>query len=102
MSSTADVANLEKQGLTEALFDIQVVVVVVGVSEILADGKNIIDLSAAIAGGAQASRCRKDGIASDDGAAASHRRHSVHRTRAGWITFQAVGGAVGRAIIEEG
>src|ERR1700688_164071 len=101
MSSTTDVADLEEQGLTEALLDIEVVIVVVGVSEVLADGKNIIDLSAAIAGGAQASRCWKDGDVSDDGAAASHRRHSVHRTGAGRITFQAVGSAVGGAIIEE-
>src|ERR1700688_17669 len=102
MSSTADVANLEKQRLTEALFDIQVVVVVVGVSEVLADGKNIIDLSAAIAGGAQASGRGKDGVVRDDGAAAGYRRHSVHRTGASRITFQAVGGTVSGTVIKKG
>src|ERR1700688_2900963 len=102
MSSAADVAYLKKQGFTEPLLDIEVVIVVVGVSEILADGKNNVDLSAAIAGGAQGSRRWKDGIASDDGTAASHRRNGVHWTCAGRITFQAVGSAVGGAIIEEG
>ena len=102
MSSAADIAYLKKQGLTETLLDIKVVIVVVGVSEVLADGKNIVDLSAAIAGGAQASSCRKDGVVRDDGTAASHGRHSVHRAGAGRITFQAVGGAVGGAIIEKG
>src|ERR1700688_4602454 len=101
MSSTTDVADLEEQGLTEALLDIEVVIVVVGVSEILADGKNIIDLSAAIAGGAQSSGCRKGGVVRRDGTAASHGRHSVAGTGAGRITFQAVGSAVGGAIIEE-
>ena len=99
MSSAADVANLEKQGLAQAFLDIEVVIVVVSVSEILADGKEIVDLSADVDGGAQGSRCWKDGITSHDGTARGHRRNGVHWTGAGRITFQAVGGAVGGAII---
>src|ERR1700681_1882489 len=101
MSSAADVTDLQQQRSTEPFLDIEVVIVVVGVAEILADRKNVIDPSATIARGAQASGNGENRLAGYDGAGASDGSNSIHRAATGRITFQAVGSTVRGAVVEE-
>src|SRR6202163_291841 len=101
MRGASNITDLEEQRLAEPLLKVQVVIVVVGVAEILADRKNIINLSAAISSGAQTSGSRKNRLAGYDGSRSRHGRDRIHRASTGWVTFQAVGSTVCGTIVEE-
>src|ERR1700730_12767664 len=101
MRGAADVANLKEQIFAETFFDVQVVIVIIGVAEILADGKNVVDSRAAVSGGTQTAGCGENRLAGDNGATARYGSNSVDGTGPCGIPFEAVGGAVRGAIIKE-
>src|SRR5437879_2836555 len=99
MRSATHIADLQEQRTAQALLNIQIVVVAVGRTEVLAHGEDVENLSATVPRRAGRVRRNEDWHAGLDRVAVPRKR--LHRRRSRRISFKTIGSAVAWSIVQE-
>src|SRR5450432_3480032 len=97
MRGAPDIADLPEKRPAQRFLDLQVVVVIVRCPEILADGEDIENLTAAVAGDARSGRRNKQRHTRRNRETVV--RNRLHRRRSGGISFQTVRSSVAWTVV---